>query len=64
MQVVMFDFKNWCGMPSVMGAIDGIHISIAKPFHYKNSWLLNMSSLITITFFTNIFVNLTKGPKG
>jgi len=32
--------------------------------HYNNSWLFNMSNLITITFFINIFVNLTKGHKG
>jgi hypothetical protein len=31
MQVVMFEFKNWCGMFSMMGAIDDTHISIAKP---------------------------------
>jgi hypothetical protein len=32
MQTVMFDFKNWCGMPNVMGVINGTHISITKPF--------------------------------
>jgi len=26
MQVILFDFKNWCGMPNMMGAIDGTHI--------------------------------------
>jgi len=31
MQVVMFDFKNSCDMLNMMGAIDGTHISIAKP---------------------------------
>ncbi len=31
MQVVMLDFKNWCGMPNVIGVIHGIHICIAKP---------------------------------
>jgi hypothetical protein len=38
MQVVMFNLKNWCGMTSVMGAIDGTHISIAKTFgvYYEN----------------------------
>jgi hypothetical protein len=34
MQVVMFDLKNWCGMPNVLGAIDGIHISIANNFDF------------------------------
>jgi hypothetical protein len=32
MQVVMFDLKNWCGMPNMMGVIDGTHISITKQF--------------------------------
>jgi hypothetical protein len=38
MQAILFDFKNWCGMPSMMGAIDGTHILIAKPFgvYFKN----------------------------
>lgn len=31
MQSIMMGFKNLCGMPNVMGAIDGIHICIAKP---------------------------------
>jgi hypothetical protein len=31
MQVVMFDLKNWSSMLSMMGAIDGTQISIAKP---------------------------------
>jgi hypothetical protein len=30
MKVVMMDYKNWCVMLSVMGVIDGLHISIAK----------------------------------
>jgi hypothetical protein len=32
MQVVVMDFKNWCGMLNIMGAIDVIHVSIAKPY--------------------------------
>ncbi len=38
MQPIMFDFKNWCGMLSKMGALDGTHISIAKPYnvYYKD----------------------------
>ncbi len=32
MQVVMTKFKNWCGMLSVVGAIDGTHIAITKHF--------------------------------
>jgi len=42
MQVVMFDLKNWCGMPNVMGAIDGTHISIAKSFGvYYNDYFFH-----------------------
>jgi hypothetical protein len=26
----MFDSKNWCGMPNMMGVVDGTHISITK----------------------------------
>jgi hypothetical protein len=32
MCIVMNDFKLWCGLPSVQGAIDGIHLLISKPF--------------------------------
>jgi hypothetical protein len=32
MQVVMTKLKNWCGMLSVVGIIDDIHIAITKPF--------------------------------
>ncbi len=31
MQSITMGFKNLCGMPSVMGAIDGTYICIAKP---------------------------------
>ncbi len=30
MQIVMLDFKNWCKMLNIMGAIDGTHINITK----------------------------------
>jgi hypothetical protein len=33
MHVIMLDFKNWCGLPSMMGAIDGTHIFERKPFN-------------------------------
>ncbi len=29
-QIFMLDFKNWCGMFSVMGVINGNHICITK----------------------------------
>jgi hypothetical protein len=28
---LMMEFNSWCGMSSVMGAIDNIHITIIKP---------------------------------
>jgi hypothetical protein len=31
MHVIMLDFKNWCGLPSMMDAIDGTHIFERKP---------------------------------
>jgi hypothetical protein len=30
-QVFMEDFKQFCGLPNVQGAIDGTHIIIFKP---------------------------------
>ncbi len=42
MQAVMFDLKNWCGMPNVMGAINDTHISITKPFGvYSNDYFFH-----------------------
>jgi hypothetical protein len=31
MCIVMNDFKLWCGIPSVQGAIDDAHLLISKP---------------------------------
>ncbi len=31
MHVSMLDFKNWCALPSMMGAINGTHIFEIKP---------------------------------
>jgi hypothetical protein len=42
MQVVMFNLKSWCGMPNMMGAIDGTHISIKKPYGaYSEDYLFH-----------------------
>jgi hypothetical protein len=30
MTIVMNEFKAWCGLPNVHGAINGMHISIVK----------------------------------
>jgi hypothetical protein len=29
---VLNDFKLWCGLPNVQGAVDGTHLFISKPF--------------------------------
>jgi hypothetical protein len=31
MHLVMLEFKQWCGMLSIHGAIDCTHIAISKP---------------------------------
>ncbi len=31
MTLVMEDFFKWCGLPSVIGVVDGAHISIPRP---------------------------------
>jgi hypothetical protein len=31
MQVVMEDFRHFCGLPNIQGAIDNTHIRIFKP---------------------------------
>jgi hypothetical protein len=49
MQIVTLDFKNWCGMLSVMGVINGNHICITKPtnvllkdYYYQKTRVCNM----------------------
>jgi hypothetical protein len=32
-QTAMDDFREWCGLPAVVGAIDGTHFDIHKPHH-------------------------------
>jgi hypothetical protein len=34
MKFVMEDFKVWCELLSIQGAIIGTHISIPKPFYF------------------------------
>ncbi len=60
MQAVMFDFKNWCGMPNVMGAIDGTHISMAKPSsaYYKDYFFHKIRRYNVVA---QIMVNNKKG---
>jgi hypothetical protein len=38
MRQVMVDFKSWCGMPFVQGALDYMHIAISKPAAYPEEY--------------------------
>ncbi len=67
MSFVMEGFKNWCGIPIVQGAIDGIHISIVKPTSYVENYYYHKTYGYSIVAqmiincnkkFTNVFVNL------
>lgn len=52
---VMQSFKQICGMPNVLGAVDGTHIPIGKPrgnhaiayFNMKNFTQFNFKRLLT-----------------
>ncbi len=55
MQVVMMDFKNWSGVPSMIDVIDNIHIAITKPScifikHYSShkTWNYNIVTQIAV----------------
>ncbi len=51
MCTIMNDFKLWCGLPSVQGAIDGTHLLISKPsmpflkdyYYFKYGGILHCS---------------------
>jgi hypothetical protein len=68
MQVVMTKFKNWCGMPSVVGAIDDIHMAITKPssafaedYYYHKIKGYNIVAQVVVgrkKKFTNVYVGL------
>jgi hypothetical protein len=38
MQDGMEEFKQWCGLPSIQGVIDGTHISISKPIYFPKDY--------------------------
>jgi hypothetical protein len=38
MKEVMLDFKSWCGLPSVQGAINCTHFAISKPPMYAEDY--------------------------
>jgi hypothetical protein len=63
----MLDFKSWCGMPSVQGAIDCTHIAISKPptfpedYWYYKTRAYSMVVQVVVDakkLFTNIYVGL------
>jgi hypothetical protein len=68
MQVVMLDFKNWYGMPNVMGVIHGIHICITKPtsnfskhYYYHKTKGYNIMAQVVVDNqkkFMDVFVGL------
>jgi hypothetical protein len=64
---VMADFKAWCGMPLVHGAIDCTHISIAKPGLFSEDYYYFKTGGYSIVcqavvdckkLFTNLFIGL------
>lgn len=68
MQTIMLDFKNLCKMPSIMGAINGTHISIAKPisvflkdYYYHKTRGYNIVAQVVVDSkkrFLDVFVGL------
>jgi hypothetical protein len=67
MSLMMEGFKNWCGIPTMQGAIDGTHISIVKPTSYAENYYYHKNYGYSIVAqmiincnktFTNVFVNL------
>jgi hypothetical protein len=63
----MLDFKSWCGMPSVQGALDCTHIAISKPPEYpEDYWYFKTGAYSMVAqavvnvkkMFTSIYVGL------
>jgi hypothetical protein len=44
MAIVMDDFKVWCGLLNVQGAIDGMHISIVKHVLFLENYYYHKSN--------------------
>jgi hypothetical protein len=70
MRQTMLEFKSWCGMPSVQGAIDCIHIAIPKPptfpedyWYYKTRAYSMVAQAVVDAkkLFTNVYIGLP-GP--
>jgi hypothetical protein len=67
MRQTMLDFKSWCGMPSVQGALDCTHIAISKPADYpEDYWYFKTGAYSKVAqtvvnvkkMFTSIYVGL------
>jgi hypothetical protein len=67
MRQVMANFKAWCGMPSVQGALNCTHIAISKPTTYlEDYWYFKTRAYSMVAQavvdskkqFTNVFVGL------
>jgi hypothetical protein len=67
MRQTMLDFKSWCGMPFVQGALDCTHIAISKPANYaEDYWYFKTGAYSMVThvvvdlkkMFTSIYVGL------
>jgi len=64
----MLDFKDWCGLPSMQGAIDGMWIFIPKPnnpfakdyyFHIIGWYFIVYQTIVDAKeHFTNLYVRL------
>jgi hypothetical protein len=69
MQNMMLDFKDWCGLPSMQGAIDGTQIFIPKPnnpfakdyyFHRIGWYFIVYQTIIDAKkHLTNLYVSLS-----
>jgi hypothetical protein len=67
MREVMMDFKSWCGLPSVQGAIDCTHFVISKPpvfpedyYYFKTSGYSIVAQAVVDQKkrFTDVYVGL------
>jgi hypothetical protein len=68
MTIVTNEFRAWCGLPSVHGAINSMHISIIKSSCFKNYYYHKINGYSVMAqvvvdckkMFINFFVNLLR----
>jgi hypothetical protein len=67
LQTVMHEFQDWCGLPSIHGAIDYTHIEISRPAEFPEDYYYYKTSRYSLVAqavvdakkrFTDIFVGL------